>query len=113
LIILFADQKIRKESNDYKLLRKKRGEAQAALVRRRLDELHAASSLAQISHLPPPRMHLLEGRRPEEYSLDLNHPYRLIIGIADEPTPRKPDGGINLSAVTVVRVLRIEDTHGK
>lgn len=44
-------------------------------------------------------------------SLDLRHPYRLLFEPADEPVPRKPDGGLAWSRVIAVRILGVEDTH--
>jgi len=76
-----------------------------------LDELRAANTLSDISHLPPPRMHQLKGKRKGEISLDLDHPYRLIITIANDPIPYKGKGSLNLSKVTVVKILGVKDTH--
>jgi proteic killer suppression protein len=44
--------------------------------------------------------------------LDLDGPYRLIFEPAHERKPEKEDGSLDWSAVTVVRVLGVEDTHG-
>jgi len=76
-----------------------------------LDELRAATTLADISYLPPPRMHQLKGERQGQISLDLDHPYRLLITVANDPVPKKDNGSINLSTVTAVMVLGVEDTH--
>lgn len=93
------------------MLQKVNGERRAILIRRRLDELRAANNLAEISHLPPPRMHPLKGKRQGQISLDLDHPYRLLITVANDPIPQKNNGNINLSKVTAVMILGIEDTH--
>lgn len=76
-----------------------------------MDELRAANNLAEISHLPPPRMHQLKVERQGQISLDLDHPYRLLITVATNPIPKKDNGSINLSKVTAVMVFGIEDTH--
>lgn len=109
--IVFKTSKLEKECNNYRLLQKAYGERRARLIRRRLDELRAANTLAEISHLPPPRMHQLKGERQGQISLDLDHPYRLLITVANNPVPKKENGSINLSKVTAVMILVVEDTH--
>jgi proteic killer suppression protein len=111
LDITFRTKKLARECNDFRLLRKAHGERRAGLIRRRLDELHAANTLADISHLPPSRMHQLKGERQGQISLDLDYPYRLLIAVANNPVPKKSNGSINLSKVTAVVVLSVEDTH--
>jgi len=93
------------------LLQKVYGERRARLIRRRLDELRAANTLDEISHIPPPRMHQLKGERQGQISLDLDYPYRLLMTVANNPVPKKDNGSINLSKVTAVMVLGVEDTH--
>jgi plasmid maintenance system killer protein len=111
LDIIFKTTKLAKECNEFRLLQKVHGKQRARLIRRRLDELRAANTLAEISHLPPPRMHQLKGERQGQISLDLDHPYRLLITVANNPVPKKDNGNINLSKVTVVMVLEVKDTH--
>lgn len=109
--ILFKDKKLEKECNEFRLLQRVHGEKRAKRFRQRLDELRAADVLADISYLPPPRMHQLKGARSEEFSVDLDHPYRLIFTVANDPIPRKDDGGVDLSKVTEILILGVEDTH--
>lgn len=77
----------------------------------RLQELRAAQSLADISHLPPPRCHELTGERKEQLSVDLQHPYRLLFIPANEPVPHLPDGGLDWACITEVEIVEITDTH--
>ncbi len=109
--ILFRTKKFQKVCNDSRSLQRERGERQARLIRRRLDELHAADTLAVMGHLPPARCHELGMNRKGQFSVDLDHPYRLIFVPANDPTPRLPDGGIDLSQVTAVEIFGVEDTH--
>jgi plasmid maintenance system killer protein len=81
------------------------------LIRRRLDELRAAEVLEDLRNLPGPRCHELRGDRAGQISVDLDHPYRLIFEPADDPVPRKPDGGLDWRSVTAVRILEVTDTH--
>jgi plasmid maintenance system killer protein len=111
LDILFADKKLERSCNEFKLALKVHGERRAKRLRQRLDELHAADALADISHLPPPRLHQLVGNRKGQFSVDLDHPYRLIFIVANIPVPLKDDGGLDLSKVTAICIQGVEDTH--
>lgn len=74
-------------------------------------ELSAADSLADISRMPPARRHELVGDRKGVFSVDLEHPFRLLFIPANDPMPLNSQGGINLSEVTEVEIIGIEDTH--
>jgi len=84
----------------------------ASKIAQRLSELKAASNLSLISHLPPPRLHQLEGQRKSQYAVDLNGSMRLIFTPADEPLPVVSDGGIDKARVTEILVIGVENYHG-
>lgn len=109
--LLFADKKLEKTCNDFRQMQKIHGEKRARKLRQRLDELRAAEVLSDISHLPPPRMHQLVDNRAGQFSVDLDHPYRLIFTVANDPIPQKEAGGVDLSKVTAVLIHGVEDTH--
>lgn len=77
-----------------------------------MDELLAASNLEEMRSLPQARCHELRGDRDGQLSLDLDHPYRLIIQPANDPIPLKPDGGLDWAQVTAVLIVEVADTHG-
>ena len=108
--IIFASEKFAELCNNQKALIKQLGPERARRLRRRLDDLRAATTLAEMRHLPG-RCHELHGNRSGQFSLDLDHPYRLIFEPAHEPTPRKGDGGLDWTSITRVKVIGIEDTH--
>jgi proteic killer suppression protein len=110
LELVFANAKLEETCNHFEMLQKRYGERQAQKIRQRLDELRAFRTLADVSHLPPLRLHQLVGRKAE-FSVDLVYPYRLILTPAARPAPRKPDHGVDLAQVTAVRILGVEDTH--
>ena len=58
------------------------------------------------------RCHELKGNREGKLAVNLGHPYRLIFEPANNPIPRKPDGGLDWTGVTAIRVLTVEDYHG-
>ena len=87
--------------------------ARATKVRQRLLELSAADTLADISRLPPPRCHQLRQDLDELFAVDVSANERLVFKVDHEPIPRKEDGGIDLTKVTEIVVLKIEDYHGQ
>ena len=110
--ILFQDRKLEKACNDQSLLVRRFGPIRAKLLRRRLDEFRAAENLEVLRSLPQVRCHELKGNRGGTLAVDLDHPYRLIFEPANNPIPRKPDGGLDWTGVTAIRVLTVEDYHG-
>lgn len=107
--IVFRTSKLRKQCSDDREMHRTWGADQAGRLRQRLDDLLAAANLGVMRHIKRP--HELKGSRAGQISFDLKHPYRLIIEPANDPTPRKPDGGLDWDAVTAVRVLEVTDTH--
>jgi proteic killer suppression protein len=108
--IQFADQKLAKEANDAKLLRRRHGDQRARLIRRRLDELRAAQTLEEMRSLPAARCHELRGNRAGQLAVNLDQPYRLIFTPAP-PIPAKADGGMDWARVTAILVLGVENYH--
>ncbi len=92
-------------------MQKELGDTMARKLQQRLMELSAADTLADISHLPPPRCHELTGNRAGQFSVDLVHPYRLLFIPADEPLPVLDGGGVDRSRVTEIEIVAIADTH--
>ncbi len=81
----------------------------AKVLGRRLDEIRAAKNLEVVRAFG--RCHELHGDRKGQFSMDLVHPQRLIFTAAEDPPPRKTDGGLNWSLITSVVILGIHDTH--
>ena len=89
------------------------GPRRARLITERLIALEAAPSLAFF--WPPysknERCHELTTNRSGQFSMDLDHPYRLIFVPKHDPVPRRPDGGTDWQAITDIIILGVEDTH--
>ncbi len=111
MIVTFRTKKLAKACNSEAEMLRHFGQQRATKLGNRLLELKAATNLNDISRLPPARCHELTGSRKGQLSLDLGHPYRLIIIPANEPVPRKADGGLDWGRVTQVEVIEIADTH--
>ncbi len=109
--ILFQERKLEKIWNNQSQLVKKYGVLQAKLLRRRLDEFKAADTLEDTRSLPQVRCHELKGNRQGTLAVDLDHPFRLIFEPANDPIPRKDDGGLDWTKITAIRVLAVENYH--
>lgn len=77
----------------------------------RLQQTADATNLAELARLPQTRVHELKGDRREQISVDVKHPYRLLMVPDHAETPRKHDGGLDWSRITKVTVTEIVDTH--
>jgi proteic killer suppression protein len=111
--IQFKTKKLEKTCNDFKRLSQAYGERQAARIALRLQQIAAADDLSVLAKLPHLHCHELKGNRKGQLAIDLVHPYRLVFSADEEPAPRKADGGLDWSRVHTVRILDIEDYHGK
>lgn len=57
------------------------------------------------------RCHELKGDKAGIFSIDLDHPYRLLFRPDHDPLPQRSEGGIDWSQVIAIVILEIEDTH--
>ncbi len=110
--IIFRTSKLEKLCTNKAYRERKCGSERAIRLGRRLDDLRAAACLADVAKLPQTRCHELTGNRAGQISVDLDHPYRLLFTVADEPVPLKPDGGLDWSKVTAIEIIGVADTHG-
>jgi len=112
MLVSYKNKKLEKECCDIKLLRRRWGEEQSKLIARRLGELKAADNLETLRKLHQLRAHELKGNRAGQISLDVKHPYRLLIIPDHDETPFKKDGGLDWQEITKVKILGVEDIHG-
>jgi len=92
-------------------MKKHLGAKCAGKLMQRMMELQAADTLSDISHLPPARCHELSGDRAGQFSVDVEHPYRLLFIPINDPLPLREDGGIDREKVTEIQIIEIQDTH--
>lgn len=109
--VSFASGQMAKTCSSPVLMRRRWGAERAKKVQLRLDQMTAAANLAELQTLPQARCHPLKSDRHEQFSLDLDGPYRLIVSVDHDPIPRLPDGGIDLDKVDSLLVVEIVDTH--
>jgi len=109
--IAFRNKILKKAFNSQKELKKQFGSEKARLIMRRMAVLRASPVLAEVPHKKPERRHELSGKRSGQFAVDLKHPFRLIFKPDHEPLPRKDDGGLDLTQITAIKILGVEDYH--
>ena len=111
MVIHFPTRKLEKSCNSQQAMAAEWGTKMAKKLQQRLMELRAATTLHDISKLPPARCHEMSNNLKGCLSVDLDHPYRLIFKPYHDPFPRKDDGGLNWPQVTEVLIVGVMDTH--
>ena len=105
--ISFINKKLAKLLNHQKETLRTYGPDNGGRILRRLQQLADAANLAELAKLPQTRVHELKANRDEQISLDVKHPYRLLMRPNHNDTPRKPDGGLDWERITNVCLLRL------
>ena len=108
--IRFASERLRDECNDTTTLVRRYGKQGAKRLRQRLDDLDAVANLEAARPLPG-KLHELTGDRKGRLAMTVDRGKRLILEPADPELARKPDGGLDWTQVTAVRILGVEDYH--
>lgn len=111
--IYFRNHKLQRIFQSHESLDRKYGTKSADLICRWLTCFRIAQSLAEISNDKPTRRHLLHQGTEKQYSIDVAHPFRLLIKAGHHKPPLKKDGGIDETLVTSVIIMGVEDTHDK
>ena len=112
MVITFADKKLKKYANNNKLAIQKMGVNRAKTYQKRLDDIAAAESFADLEYLPG-RFHQLKEDRIDQWACDLDHPYRLIFEPADNPVPKNEDGMQILVEIKSAEIIEVKDYHKK
>jgi proteic killer suppression protein len=104
LEILFRTRQLEEECN------RPGKDQRGKVLRRRLDDLRAAPNLDAMRNLPG-HCHELKRDLRGLLAVRLDGGFRLCFRPADEPPPRKEDGGLDWKRVTMIIVERIDDYH--
>lgn len=107
--ISFKNIKLEKSFIDVKVLAKTYG-AMAKKVKQRYEDLKLADSLFVISQYPAMRLHPYQGNKGI-WSVDIYKNWRILFTINQDPIPTLEDGGVNLKAVTIIKIESVEDPH--
>jgi len=107
--ISFKNNKLEKSFTDDKDLSKTYG-TMAKKVKARYEELKAADSLQVVALYPAMRLHAHKGNNGI-WSIDIYKNWRILFTINQDPIPTKEDGGVNLKAITIIKIESVEDPH--
>lgn len=108
--ITFKNNKLHKIFNTAKLLNKTYGK-NAKFIMNRMAVLRAGINLSDIPVIKPERCHQLKGDRKGMFAVDLKQPHRLVFAPNHEPVPKMEDGGIDLTKITSITIICVEDYH--
>lgn len=108
--VLIATAKLNGALSDYRALQKQWGADGAKKITLRLQQLVAATTLADLRTLPG-RCHELVGDLDGLLAIDVHQPYRLVLRPTANPAPTKADGGLDWHRVDSVIVVDIIDYH--
>lgn len=107
--VRYKTKKLEKQCENPRKAQKDYGKDIGSKLTQRIDELLAAMSLIDIERMPSARLHRLKGVRSHEFSIDLVHPFRLII----KPILDQNEDLNKLESIDVVKIEEVTDYHGK
>jgi proteic killer suppression protein len=107
--IIFTSKKMRNACSSEKEMIKAFGKDCAKKLMQRLMELDAAPTMDQIPRHA--RCHPLISDLKGSYAVDLVQPYRLIFKPCIGDPPLKSGGGLDLSSVDTIEIIRVIDYH--
>ncbi len=109
--ITFKTSKLRKTFNSEKELKKVYGNENSKKIKNRMAVLSAAINLSEVPGDKPERCHALKGDRLGQFALDLKHPKRMVFCPDYETLPKTEEGQLDLTQVTCIKILSVEDYH--
>lgn len=109
--ITFKTSKLRKTFNSEKELKKVYGNENSKKIKNRMAVLSAAINLSEVPGDKPERCHALKGDRLGQFALDLKHPKRMVFCPDHETLPKTEEGQLDLTQVTCIKILSVEDYH--
>ena len=111
--VFFQTAKLERECTDEKLRVLKLGRDNAKRLKSRLDTFFSADYLEDTRNLPG-HLHELTGNLKGLFAVDLDANNRILFRPANDPQPRKKDGGWDWSKIDEIEILEIKvDYHGK
>lgn len=110
--ITYKSNRMRRNFNSAKALKTEYGRL-APRIQSRQDILKGAENLDAVPIGSPTYRHELKGSRRGQLAVKLNENYRLVFAPDHNPIPTKEDGGFDLERITRVKLLSVEDYHGR
>ena len=108
--ITFRNRKDQLVYNDDRIRNKVYGKTRADIIKRRLAQLHFASSLEDVRHMPG-NYHELKGIRKGQWACDLDQPYRLVFSPLKNPIPSNEHGQFIWIEIKEIEVIEIVNYH--
>lgn len=105
----WTDRKLAKLTTTDAGGRKRFGEPRWTVLKRRLQVLRDADTLADLSSVGG--FHAMKADRAGSFAMKLDGPYRLVFRPNHEPVPVDDFGGIDLSSVTAVIIEEVVNYH--
>jgi len=106
----YKNNKLEKSLTQDKGLAKNYGTL-AKKVKQRINQLKSADNLEIISKLPVLRFHHYIGKDIGIWSIDIQENWRILFKINQDPIPTLDNDDLDLKAITLIRIERIEDPH--
>jgi len=109
--ISWSDHKLQKTCASDRGGQRRWGADNWKLLRRRLAALDAAPTLTDMDGVPG-KCHPLRTDRAGQFAVHLWGSYRLVFAPDYDILPTLPDGGVDRSRVTKIRIEEVVDYHG-
>lgn len=102
---------LRRVLGDLSVMKRRYGASSAKRLQKRIMELLACETLSEMLDHHGARLHPLKGNRDGQFAVNVDGSRRLILEPSQEPVPRLPDGGVDLSQITSVILVEVADYH--
>lgn len=109
--ILFFDESLAQACYNERAGIRRWGKDRAAVIRRRITQIMAAPSLADLDRMGP--LSLQPGPGSDQVHIDASAPQRIVLLPHHDPMPRHGDGQLVYADVTHVCILDICELHGR
>lgn len=109
--VAYRTKKLANQAETVASLKKAFGAIGGKKFLQRLNEFASADCLEDLRNLPGPRVHELGGDRKGQFAANLHQPYRIIFIPADDPPPKKEDGGWGWKSITIIEIQEVTNYH--
>ncbi len=109
--VYFDTEELQNACNSAKVGDRRWGDQAARRIRNRLAQLQAAGTLEDMRQFGGASPHELKGDRRGQIAVNGKGAMRIIFVPLHAPPPTKPDGGLDWTKVTAIRIVAIIDYH--
>lgn len=83
----------------------------AKKIKQRMQQLKSAENLETIQQLSVLRLHSYKGKEEGIWSIDIQENWRILFRLENDPIPKLADGGVDIKAITIIKIISIMDPH--